>query len=119
MRVSVGTKVAMRRPDVRRKHLAALKRVFAATTNGNNWPRNRPQTQLEYAALLCPLGYIMDFPVSTGRGRGHHYVLDFALLESKTDVEIDGSSHRGRSNHDRERDVSLRALGWRVIRVRT
>jgi very-short-patch-repair endonuclease len=39
-------------------------------------------------------------------------------LESKINIEIDGSSHRGREEKDAERDAFLRSRGWKVIRIK-
>lgn len=44
------------------------------------------------------------------------YVVDFACLESKLIVEVDGGQHNG-SLRDVERDARLIAAGFRVLRV--
>lgn len=50
----------------------------------------------------------------------HKYFLDFAFLEIKLDVEIDGQQHF-RSiksiEHDKERDKFLLKNGWKVCRI--
>jgi very-short-patch-repair endonuclease len=43
------------------------------------------------------------------------YVLDFACIERKLVVEVDGGQHAD-SEHDRRRTAWLEAQGWRVIR---
>ena len=43
------------------------------------------------------------------------YVADFACLEAKLIVELDGSQH-AESMHDRVRDADLKARGFRVLR---
>ena len=43
------------------------------------------------------------------------YVADFACLEAKLIVEIDGSQH-AESAHDAMRDTDLRSRGFRVLR---
>jgi very-short-patch-repair endonuclease len=43
------------------------------------------------------------------------YVLDFACLEQKLVVEVDGGQH-AESERDRQRTAWLEAQGWRVIR---
>ncbi len=43
------------------------------------------------------------------------YVLDFACIEQKLVVEVDGGQHAD-SEADRQRTVWLEGQGWRVIR---
>jgi primosomal protein N' (replication factor Y) len=42
--------------------------------------------------------------------------VDFACVEARLVVEVDGVTHVG-SAADVERDATLRAWGWRVLRV--
>lgn len=48
------------------------------------------------------------------------YIADFACMEAKLIIEIDGSSHDGADQiaYDAERTRTLNALGWRVLRLR-
>lgn len=48
------------------------------------------------------------------------YVADFACLEARLIVEIDGASHdiADQIEYDAERMRILAALGWRVLRIR-
>ena len=46
------------------------------------------------------------------------YFLDFFYPDKMVAVEIDGSSHRLRKDHDRRRDADFRSIGIRTIRVR-
>lgn len=73
----------------------------------------------EYAALLVPLGYVMDSYFVNGPRPGRAtYKLDFALVDAKVNIELDGSSHKGaRLERDARRDTWLRSLGWHVIRI--
>lgn len=69
------------------------------------------------AELLCPLGYKREYQLIWGPdGRKDKYKLDFALLETKIDIEADGLYHDG--SQDEARDTRLKSLGWKVIRVR-
>src|SRR5262245_49243225 len=68
-----------------------------------------------YASLLCPLGYTREHHTYVNK---RHYVLDFAELKSKTNIEIDSPFHPNTLNDDTERDTVLRANGWRVIRIK-
>jgi very-short-patch-repair endonuclease len=44
------------------------------------------------------------------------YFADFACLEARMVVELDGSQHQERAAYDAERTATLEALGWRVLR---
>ena len=44
------------------------------------------------------------------------YFADFACVEAKLIVELDGGQHGERQNYDAERTKVLEACGWRVIR---
>lgn len=48
------------------------------------------------------------------------YIADFACMEAKLIVEIDGLSHdlADQIEYDAERTRILNALGWRVLRIR-
>jgi hypothetical protein len=95
-----------------------LKRIYAGRARTLYGRGGLPSpTMLEYAQIFQPLGYIMDsvtIPIPTGSV----YKLDFALLEAKVDVEIDGYSHLARIDQDARRDTYLRGLGWHVIRIK-
>ncbi len=42
------------------------------------------------------------------------YIVDFACVEAKLIVEVDGGQHT--DSHDQVRDENLKLQGWRVIR---
>jgi very-short-patch-repair endonuclease len=44
------------------------------------------------------------------------YFADFACIEAKIVVELDGGQHNDQSDYDEERSKLLEACGWRVIR---
>ncbi len=44
------------------------------------------------------------------------YIVDFICLDAKLIVEVDGSQHAEREDHDAERTRWLAARGYRVIR---
>jgi len=118
-RVSEGTKKAMRRKDVRVKHLKGLKKARAKHgVNFSVFGRDLVKFEREIAKTLCPLGYIQQHPVIFG-SHGRHYRLDFALIKEKIAIECDGPKHRSfeQQEYDKKRDKFLRSLGWRVIRV--
>jgi very-short-patch-repair endonuclease len=44
------------------------------------------------------------------------YVADFACIEARVVVELDGGQHAG-SERDAERDAAMQVWGWRVLRL--
>lgn len=80
-----------------------------------------PESGLEQTALdaLLDVGLrpVCQHWVSTPIGR---FRLDFAFLEERVAVEVDGRQHldRGVAAHDRRRTEALEALGWTVLRIR-
>ncbi len=44
------------------------------------------------------------------------YVVDFACVEPRLIVELDGGVHRLREAEDMERQMTLQDAGWRVLR---
>jgi len=44
------------------------------------------------------------------------FITDFACVEKKLIVELDGQSHDGRHAEDETRTAHLRSLDWRVVR---
>lgn len=105
-------------PVIRETILSHQQIHFDSTERGNNFPIGTPQTQLDFAPILQSVGYEMEVVVVTGQGHGHHYTLDFAHREAKVAIEIDGSSHLSKIDHDNNRDITLRKLGWKIIRIK-
>jgi Protein of unknown function (DUF559)/NUMOD3 motif len=68
-----------------------------------------------YAATLLPAGYVRERWVQWGETRYDRYRLDFAHMAAKVNIELDGPGHD--ASGDLVRDLRLRALGWRVIRI--
>ena len=50
--------------------------------------------------------------------RGRSYFLDFFMPRYMCAVEIDGSIHRLKKDHDRRRDADFRSIGIRTIRIK-
>jgi len=44
------------------------------------------------------------------------YIVDFACLEERLVIELDGDQHAHRTTHDEARTAWLNAPGWRVLR---
>lgn len=74
-------------------------------------------TQAEYAIepAIAALGvrYRSQHPIFA-----YHFIVDFALLDSRIIIEVDGKSHHGPKAQaaDRERTLKLERLGWVVVR---
>ena len=120
-RMSEQTRNGWKDPDVRAAMLEGQHINFGARPNGSNFPIGIPQTEQDFIAILCPVGYIHGYIISTHRPEnngGGYYKLDFAHSDAKVDIEIDGSSHRGKEKQDARRDAFLRANGWKVIRIK-
>ena len=75
------------------------------------------KTAVAFATVLCPAGFIREHHVQWG-AKGEHFKLDFAHLEGKVCIELDGPSHKSSKEYDDMRDALLRAMGWRIIRIR-
>ncbi len=70
------------------------------------------------ARALCPAGFVREHVVMWGSKRGEYFRLDFAHVDGKVNIELDGPGHKQHGVTDNLRDAFLRAHGWRVIRVR-
>ena len=123
--VSEKTTKRMRDPDVRQRHLKALSEARQThgcwKAGGNGQPRT--QVQIDAEKVLKPLGLTPEFIILTeGHGTIHrpppHYKADFANPKTRTVLELDGSSHKGREQLDRRKTEVLQALGWKVLRCR-
>lgn len=69
---------------------------------------------------LQPAGFVREHFVQHGPSRGQAYHLDFAHIEAKVNIELDGPTHHlySTEENDRARDTFLREQGWRIIRVK-
>jgi hypothetical protein len=85
----------------------------SSTSGRLGWTGGR--TGAEFAHVLCPVGYVREFQVNWGPGHAAHYKLDFAHPTAKVNIELDGPYHD--PSGDEVRDLRLRALGWKVIRI--
>ena len=44
------------------------------------------------------------------------YITDFACIEEKIIIELDGGQHQEQQEHDEQRTAFLQAHGWQVVR---
>lgn len=58
-------------------------------------------------------GWTQEYPMSI-------YQLDFAFVEKKIDVEIDGNTHLAENvkEIDKKRDLYVKDQGWKVLRIK-
>ena len=82
--------------------IARERRKQATVSEGLLWSVLR-------ARQLSNLKFRREHPIGV-------WMVDFACEEKMLIVEIDGGYHDHVQNHDMEREQSLRALGWDVIR---
>lgn len=79
-------------------------------SNGPSYPERYWKKILDKANIK----YVEQYPI-------HTYLLDFALVEEKIDIEIDGDQHYLDPRiieSDKRRNEYLKNLGWKIIRVR-
>ena len=126
LKVSVATKEAMIRPEIRKKHIGAL--AAARTKHGNNFQGGNGTEPVSTVKSLEPflnkLGFERELAVKTkGHGTSHKppdsYKVDFGHGRAKLAIEVDGPAHRGTKQKtlDLKKDDVLHALGWAVLRI--
>lgn len=73
----------------------------------------------DFAAVLCPVGFVREHRIFyTSYPQRRYYQLDFAHVEAKVNIELDGPYHLSSEEDDKLRDTLLRSKGWKVIRIR-
>lgn len=117
---------------VERSRMLKNKRIRAAKLTGYRQKRTKKrnywalverisQEEKDLRPHLEPLGWQPQFlfitGVSAASGLPRCFWLDFAFVTMKLCVEIDGSSHRIKSEKDTRRDEMLRERGWAVFRI--
>lgn len=92
--------------------------------NTYRWIMQRRRTLLRSATLPERIATKMfyafhDRPVRQAYFliRKRSYFLDFFFPERMVAVEIDGSVHKLRKEHDRRRDADFRSIGIRTVRI--
>lgn len=74
------------------------------------------QTAKDFADVLCPVGFVREHRIALEGQK--HYRLDFAHVEAKVCIELDGPFHKTKPEDDLTRDTYLKSLGWKVIRIK-
>lgn len=75
------------------------------------------KTGEDFSKLLEPIGFVREYVLFYDNDRGHA-VMDFAHLQLKINVELDGPYHQASKEHDEKRDEALSAKGWIVLRIK-
>lgn len=73
------------------------------------------EAALEPAIAALGRPYRFQHPVFS-----HHFFVDYALMEDKIIIEVDGKSHNSAAakEHDSARTAALEKLGWTVVRCK-
>lgn len=71
-----------------------------------------------FAEILCPAGFIREYKFFYAQKLYANFQLDFAHVEGKICIELDGKSHDNTQIYDQHRDEILKHFGWRVIRIK-
>lgn len=84
-----------------------------ANPNRTSYPERVFLSLIMNAGLLDKYTIVTHLPISK-------YFLDFALIDYKIDIEVDGSQHVATPDaieHDEKRDIFFTNLGWRIFRI--
>lgn len=83
-----------------------------ADPNRMSYPERCMIQNMKSKGLFDKYTFVIHFPIGK-------YFLDFALIDFKIDIEVDGGQHKTEEAilHDKERDLFLVNEGWRVYRI--
>jgi hypothetical protein len=126
-RVSMATKEAMRKPEIRKRHLTGLRKSFQKHgvnfKGGNGQPPTQTIRQLN--RIFNQIGFTRELSIPTRIGHNtpgipNNYKVDFGNIRTKMAIEIDGLSHRSqyRQKLDKKKTEILERLGWKVLRIK-
>lgn len=122
-RVLHGKRISETRRAMDIRHSDETK-AFLADCAVYNWQGGKVGD--EFAVVLCPAGFKREHRfmygehvIMTAYGlRRRSFNLDFAHVEGKINIELDGPGHKSTPIEDEARDAILRANGWRIIRIK-
>ncbi len=81
--------------------------------------RGRHKTDIETLMKESLISNMIDFVEEYPIRLKYRYILDFAILDLKIDIETDGERwHKEGNSHDRKRNWALRNKGWKIVRLR-
>lgn len=120
-REKISKNNASHRPEIRAKISVSMKKAHAERRAHNigecRW-NNRPSYPEEWVIGVIKnegldISYIREYPF-------HRFSLDFAWVEKKKCLEVDGEQHEKdteQKNRDKEKDKLLKEEGWQEMRV--
>ena len=85
---------------------------------GHHGKRNK--YEIETNLLLSKLGFIQELEIPTPKGEKGTYSIGFAIPTIKLALELDEQNTHSKEKcirRDREKDIWLKSLGWKVIRI--
>lgn len=115
---SISDNIICRGDDMKNNN--QRQRFFSTQVNMPVWKENLTGNNEEFIKeCLDALGYRIDIDYERQYPVLDRYVLDFAFIEEKIAIEIDGAYHRIKRNivKDEIRDKKLRANDWVVLRI--
>lgn len=107
--------------ETKKKISESMKKFMEENPDMSPWVHSHYTKRKSYAERYwkkvltkCDIDFEEQYQVS-------RYCLDFAVVESKIDIEIDGEQHycdQRIVESDERRNKYLESLGWKVIRIR-
>lgn len=65
----------------------------------------------DFAAILCPVGFVREYKFYYARGIHSYFQFDFAHVDGRVCIELDGLTHRETQLYDAQRDEIVRHFG--------
>lgn len=99
----------------------AIRRAWTPERRQSNAQHyNGGQLAEDFSLVLTPAGFVREHQVQWGKRVGEHFRLDFAHVEGKIAIELDGPHHckEVQKEYDYLRDNVLKNMGWKIIRVK-
>ena len=106
--------------DEHRQKLSSAQTNYLIKNNSNRWS-NGHSSKRSYAEKYFE-NILKDYCIEQYPVKGTPYRIDFANIENKIAIEIDGEQHYNSNgeliSRDKDRDKNLFNLGWKTIRIR-
>ena len=103
------------------KSVRSRQNFFANQVHQKSWKESMAgENEDRVRRVIESLGYAFNSDFFNQYPIGESFVLDFAFVELKTCIEVDGQDHNSkvRKQKDSKRDAYLNNNGWVVIRVK-
>jgi very-short-patch-repair endonuclease len=116
---SCSLKNKLKNESVKKKIAEGRKRYIKKAIENGTWigwrtRRFEPSFPEKYVARILDemnISYEKEFRIN-------RFFADFAIVDKKIDIEIDGKQHEQRKEHDDKRDSILNKEGWKVYRIK-